>query len=220
MEIIFYIKNVIRKILSPIFLRIKNKKNKTFIEEAYFSLNHNFHKGVMLRKGSEITPETTLDKYSYISGPRSFVDGAIIGKYCSIARQVTIGIKGHNYNWVTTSPIITSPMYGFIDNNIDEPQKDNVIIGNDVWIGMNVMIMRGIKIGDGAVVAAGSIVTKDVEPYSIVGGNPARHIKYRFSQDIIKKLLSIKWWDWEESTIKERINDFYDINKFVDKYYK
>ena len=100
------------------------------------------------------------------------------------------------------------------------PQKDPVIIGNDVWIGMYAIVNRGIKIGDGAVVASGAVVTKDVPPYAIVGGNPAKIIKFRFSPEIIEKLLAIKWWDWDESLIKSRVNDFYDIEQFCSKYYK
>lgn len=75
--------------------------------------------------------------------------------------------------------------------------------------------MRGVKIGDGAVVAAGSIVTSDIEPYSIVGGVPAKHIRYRFNKDIIASLLMIKWWDWPEEKIKENVHLFYDIENFV-----
>lgn len=176
-------------------------------------------KKTMVRKGTEIG-EISLDDYSYISGPRSYVEQAKIGKYCSIARQVVIGVSGHNYEWVTTSPIITSKEYGFIKNNVAEPQKDMPIIGNDVWIGMNAIIMRGVTIGDGAVIAAGSVVTVDVLPYSIVGGVPAKHIRDRFTEEQICKMLKIKWWDWEENKIKENISLFYNIEEFISKHYK
>ena len=89
------------------------------------------------------------------------------------------------------------------------------IIGNDVWIGLNVIIMRGVVIGDGAVVAAGSIVTSNVEPYSIVAGIPAKHIRFRFSDYQIRKLKEIKWWDWEENKIKENVELFYSIDAFI-----
>ena len=79
--------------------------------------------------------------------------------------------------------------------------------------------MRGVKIGDGAVVAAGSVVTADVTPYSIVGGIPARHIKYRFSAETVKKLLKIQWWNWSDKKIKENVHLFYDIEKFVNTHY-
>ena len=89
------------------------------------------------------------------------------------------------------------------------------VIGNDVWVGMNVIIMRGVTIGDGAVIAAGSVVTADVEPYSIAGGIPAKHIRYRFSKEIIESLLEIRWWDWPEEKIRKNVHLFYDIENFI-----
>ena len=168
----------------------------------------------MIRKGSEVSQSVILGDYSYISGPGSYIEAAVIGKFCSIARNVTIGVSAHNFNWLTTHPIIVSSDYGFIDSNVKEPQKSIPIIGNDVWIGMNSIIMRGVTIGDGAVIAAHSVVTKDIEPYSIVGGNPAKHIKYRFSKDIIEKLLQIQWWNWTDDEIKQNIDLFYHPENF------
>lgn len=209
------IKKFIRKILSPFIWYILNRKYHTQVEE--FNTSFRFRGGYksMIRKGSEVSPFVQLGDYSYISGPGSYVEDAIIGKYCSIARQVIIGVSGHNYEWATTSPIITSSCYQIIRNDIKEPQKPCPIIGNDVWIGMNSIIMRGVTIGDGAVIAAGSIVTKDVPPYAIVGGNPAKIIKYRFSEDQIAKLLSIKWWNWSVDEIRNNSHLFYDINAFI-----
>ena len=98
--------------------------------------------------------------------------------------------------------------------------KGDIIIGNDVWIGAKSTIMSGVKIGHGAIVAAGAVVTKDVQPYSVVGGNPAKHIKFRFDERQIEKLLEINWWDWEESKIKEEGMLLWsaDINHFIEKY--
>lgn len=170
----------------------------------------------MVRGETEIG-NITLGDYSYISGPRSYVEEAKIGKFCSIARQVVIGVSSHNYEWVTTSPIIVSSEYGFIPNDNKEPQKNMPIIGNDVWIGLNAIIMRGVVIGDGAVIAAGAIVTTDVKPYSIVGGIPAKHLKYRFSEKQIQSLLKIKWWDWDKERIKANAHLFYNIEDFITK---
>ena len=89
------------------------------------------------------------------------------------------------------------------------------IIGNDVWIGSNVLLLPGISIGDGAIIAAGAVVTKDIEPYSIVGGVPAKEIRKRCSEEKIKKLIQLKWWNWEEKTIAKKIELFWDIDKFL-----
>ena len=90
--------------------------------------------------------------------------------------------------------------------------QKKVIIGNDVWIGSHALILGGVKIGDGAVIGAGAVVTKDVPPYAVVGGVPARIIKYRFSQEIIDKLLEIKWWNLPENILKENIKLFQTDN--------
>src|SRR5690606_29947135 len=94
----------------------------------------------------------------------------------------------------------------------------SVKIGNDVWIGEDAIIMGGVKIGDGAIIAARAVVTKDVPPYSIYGGVPAKLIKYRFDNYIIKKLLAIKWWDLEESWIRENYYLFHDAEKFISNF--
>ena len=98
--------------------------------------------------------------------------------------------------------------------------KGDIIIGNDVWVAFGATILSGVKIGDGAVVAAGSVVTKDIPPYAIVGGVPAKVIKYRFDDEIIKSLQDIKWWDWDQETIKKRVGDFTEPEVFIQKYCK
>lgn len=138
-------------------------------------------------------------------------DRLIIGKFCSIATGAKFmlgGNQGHNYNWISTYPLD-----GF-ENDFDgyanvlpvahEPKGDTVI-GNDVWIGAEAMIMPGVTIGDGAVIATRAVVTKNVEPYTIVGGNPAKQIKKRFSDEDITILLEVKWWDWPVEKIKQHI---------------
>lgn len=213
------IKRIVKRIVHPFIWYVKNKKYHSFIYNKRISFNYVPSELSMIRDKSEVYGNFVLGKGSYISGPYAYVDGAQIGKYTSIARFATIGVKGHNYNWVTTSPIITSSKYGIVKDSISIPQKDEVIIGNDVWIGMYAIVNRGVKIGDGAVIASGAVVTKDVPPYAIVGGNPAKVIKYRFDPEIIDKLLKIRWWDWDNDLIKKRIKDFYDINSFCEKYY-
>ena len=143
----------------------------------------------------------------------------IIGNYCSIANPVTVLLGGnHNMNRVTTFP------FGIVNGLGTMPETDgysngNVTIGNDVWIGHNATIMSGVTIGDGSIVAACSVVTKNVPPYTIVGGNPCKVIKQRFSNDQIDKLLQIKWWYWNFDKIKTfaelLLNP--DIDAFINK---
>jgi acetyltransferase-like isoleucine patch superfamily enzyme len=128
-----------------------------------------------------------------------------VGKYCSIAPDVKILLGGnHRVDWVTTYPfnVFTNKA-----KNINGHPHSNgdVIIGNDVWIGMGAMILSGVSVGDGAVIAARSVVTKDVPPYSIVGGNPARVIRLRFDQSVIDRLCKTVWWNWPAEKIEEAI---------------
>ncbi len=126
-----------------------------------------------------------------------------IGRFCAIADGVTILLGGdHRVDWITTYPLYilfgkekTFP--GFIRS------KGDVVIGNDVWIGRDALILSGVAIGNGAIVAARSVVTEDVAPYSIVAGNPARHIKFRFNEGVREDLTRIAWWDWPMAKIEE-----------------
>jgi len=130
-----------------------------------------------------------------------------IGKYCSIADKVTIFLGGnHRPDWVTTYPFNAIKDFSEFSKIEGHPStKGNVVIGNDVWIGLNVTILSGVEIGDGAVIAANSVVTKNIGSYEIWGGNPAKLIKKRFTKEQINKLLEIKWWEWEEFKIRENI---------------
>jgi acetyltransferase-like isoleucine patch superfamily enzyme len=147
------------------------------------------------------------------------------GNFCSFANNITIYCGGnHNTSWITTYPFgttETTKIFSINVNNLGHPfTNGNVIIGNDVWIGNNVSIMSGITIGDGSIIAANSNVVKNVEPYSMYGGNPAKLIKYRFTPEQIEKLLKIKWWDWDDEKINENLNLICssDIDKFLEKF--
>jgi acetyltransferase-like isoleucine patch superfamily enzyme len=132
-----------------------------------------------------------------------------IGKFCSIADNVTIFLGGnHRTDWITTFPFTAFSEYFPESEKITghPSTKGDVIIGNDVWIGMGVVIMSGLTIGSGSVIAAYSVVTKNVKPYEIVGGNPAKHLKFRFDEQKIEELLKISWWEWPIEKIKSSIS--------------
>ena len=131
----------------------------------------------------------------------------IIGKFCSIACGVKFLFNCANHTLKALSTY-TFPLF-YEDWELDKSDvtsawdnKGDIIIGNDVWIGFEAIILAGVKIGDGAIIGARALVTKDVPPYSIVGGVPAKEIRKRFSQDTIERLLSLKWWDWSKEKIK------------------
>lgn len=135
-------------------------------------------------------------------------DKLIIGKFCMIASDVTFIMNGANH---LTDAISTYPFAVFghgWEHAMDGkqyPQKGDITIGNDVWIGYRATIMAGVTIGDGAIIAANATVTKDVAPYAIVGGNPALEIRKRFTDEKIGRLLDIKWWDWPIEKITENV---------------
>ena len=138
-------------------------------------------------------------------------DKLVIGKFCMIASGVKFlldGNQGHR-DWITAYPL-SYLLEGYdVENNTPPPGytcKGDTVVGNDVWIGTEALIMQGINIGDGAVIAARSVVTKDVPPYAIVGGNPAKLIRYRFSREEIEKLLLVKWWNWDIEKIRQNLN--------------
>lgn len=145
--------------------------------------------------------------YSY-TGEFCHITSAKIGRYCSLSWNVTIGPGLHNYNLITAHPLLAVKRFGFVDQALYNQYDKESVVGNDVWIGCNAVIMRGVTIGDGAVIGANSVVTKDVPPYAIVVGSPARIIKYRFSAEIIKELLDLRWWNLSFEAIKQNIELF------------
>lgn len=147
---------------------------------------------------------------SYMSWVR--VQSARIGKYCSIGPGVRIGGLGrHPTDWISTSPSFYSNLnqngLSFSSSTVYE-ELSNVLVGNDVWIGARAMVLDGVTIGNGAIIAAGSVVVKDVKPYEIVGGVPAKHIRYRCSSEVICRLESLNWWDWTYDELHENSQFF------------
>ena len=127
-----------------------------------------------------------------------------VGAFCSIAGNVSFMCSGGTHSpWAATTFPIYSRMMASADPTENGGKPGGVTIANDVWIGRSAIIMPGVHIADGAIVGSGAVVTKDVPPYAIVGGNPAKLIRYRFSEDIIAKLLAIRWWEWTDEKIKQ-----------------
>ena len=143
-----------------------------------------------------------------------------IGAFCSIAEGQLLVPNDHRIDWVTTSPIAALKEFGFANRNYMNDyisEKDRkIVIGNDVWIGARCTIFEGVTIVDGAVIAAESIVRKDVPPYAVVGGVD-RILKYRFSEEIIEKLLKIQWWNWSDEKIRANIELMKDVEAFIEK---
>lgn len=159
----------------------------------------------------EIGDYTYINNYCHID--KNVVS---IGKFCSIAINCRIGLGGHPTDWVSTHSFSYDKKYGIVsDGKNSFKQKLETKIGNDVWIGTNATILAGVTIGDGAIIGAHSLVTKDVAPYSVVVGSPAKHLKYRHSAENIKALLNTEWWNWSTEKLKRNIHLFNNVEQFL-----
>lgn len=182
-------------------VHLKEVINHPKIHVGEFSYYHNFE---------------ILEDYASYLAPYLFhlsKDSLIIGKFVQIAHGVRFitssanhkmsGFSTYPFNTFMMTPQTTSE---YITAMFEDAQnRGDTVVGNDVWIGMNAMIMPGVKIGDGAIIGANSVVTKNIEPYTIVAGNPAKQVKKRFDEHTIKTLLDIKWWDWDIQKIEDNI---------------
>jgi phosphonate metabolism protein (transferase hexapeptide repeat family) len=166
--------------------------------------------------------ESTFGDYSYLAGHVSMV-WTDVGRFASIAAQTRIN-PGNHPTWRVTQHHSTYRriQYGFDTREDDEffqwRREHRCTIGHDVWIGHGVTVIAGKSIGTGAVVGSGAVVTRDIPPYAIAVGVPARVIKYRFPPDVIERLLAIAWWDWDRATLVERFRDLLDLEGFLAKY--
>ena len=157
------------------------------------------------RVDSECTmTKVTLGRFSYVGTGTRMTD-VIVGGFSSIGARCGIGGGVHPTETVSTSPVFFKG-HNILEKNFAEIHYEpstRVEIGNDVWIGEGVCIISGVKIGDGAVIGAHAVVTKDVEPYTVMAGIPAKPIRRRFDEDTILKLLELKWWNWTEADLKK-----------------
>lgn len=201
-------------------------------------------KQVRFSKRCQISVNDTFEGNNYIDGHvtnchvgrgtyimnNSWFSNCYIGRYCSIASEVKMVQKhGHPLTYASSSPVFSAPT-AIIDTYVDsttlpdyglnekvslDNQKWDAIIGNDVWIGARCILLGAITIGDGAIIGAGSIVTHDVPPYAIVAGNPARILRYRFSEETIEALLRAQWWNKEETWLREHAHLFSDVDQLL-----
>lgn len=160
---------------------------------------------------------SSVDDYSYI-GRNCFINKTSIGKFCSIADNCNIGLATHPISWVSTSPSFHKGKNNLRVNfaNHDFVTTKETVIEHDVWIGINVNIVAGVTIKTGAIIGAGAVVTKDVESYTIVGGNPAKVIRKRFADELTVKLLRSKWWEMDEEKIYSMAQYFPNPDQFLE----
>lgn len=199
------------------FFNIFSYKRITYPYVSLFALwnsNTRFTKKTALRRMSKCC-NVSIGDYSSI-GPKSEVYDTVIGRFSVIAKECLLGVGIHPTCLLTTHSVFykSSPwtIHPEWKRDINFNECATINIGNDVWIGTRAIIFEGVTIGDGAIVAAGAVVTKDVPPFAVVGGVPAKVIKYRYDDEMIKRLLEFKWWELSDNEIS-KISDLFHIEK-------
>jgi acetyltransferase-like isoleucine patch superfamily enzyme len=210
----------IKSLIVTFYLEFVNRKKKlklgyrTNVTKTTFGLYNTIYDNVTISN-------SYLGDFTYVANNTNICNTKI-GKFCSIGSNVKCGLPIHpSSTFVSTHPIFYSTLkqtqITFASKDFFK-EEDDLIIGNDVWIGSNVIIMSGITIEDGAIIASGSVVTKDVTAYSIVGGVPAKIIKYRFEQNEIDFLRRLEWWNLDLDFLKSNFETFHDIKKLMSFY--
>lgn len=202
--------------LSYIDSTIKLPRQCSIISSELYG-NIHLSEGVRLYKVI-LSGNVSIGRFSSLWGPNISIiakkNPIVIGNFCSIASNVTFQEFLHDYSRVSTH-FISKNVLG-IDKDLEEGKsKGPIRIGHDVWIGKDVTIMSGVTIGTGAVIGANAVVTKDIPPYAIAVGCPAKIIKYRFSEDVISRLLSSEWWNYSKENIASMYSKFDDVNEFL-----
>ncbi|MGX8851858.1 CatB-related O-acetyltransferase [Amedibacillus sp. YH-ame10] len=220
MEVKSYIKYIVQKRVA--------RKQKSKLESRHISKDFKIGRYCIFGEKCYIDRNVTIGDFNYFNANQLEViiePNTRIGKFCSIAPGVVIGLGNHNVHSVTTHPILFNPYYsklldvefsgerlGLMDDDVE------TIIGSDVWIGARATLKRGITVGNGAVIAGEAMVNKDVPAYSIVGGIPAKVMGYRFDKEIIEKLNENEkytFWNWSEDFFKGHLNELNDINSYL-----
>jgi len=204
--------------------KVKHVENLNYIAKSATIHNKAVLESPVTAYGNvKIRNNTKIGSFTYINNGTTVFYGTTIGRYCSIGKNNEIGPVDHPLDWMSSSPIqynIKEHFPHYLDLCDEFPQVKitrpaSTTIGNDVWIGSLTVIKRGITIGDGAVIASGSVVIKDVPPYAIVGGVPGKVLKYRFDEETIAKLLKLKWWNRSLQELKGL--QFDDINRVIEQ---
>ena len=179
-------------------------------------INSTIHKTAKINSGCTIV-DSVIGRYSYTCYDDEIVN-CEIGQFCSISDEVVIGGAEHPLSWVSTSPVFQDVRHSGPSKKFSEHKYEGIkrtIIGNDVWIGRRAIIKAGINIGHGAVVGNGAVVTKDVPPYAVVAGVPAKIVKYRFKEETIKDLLNSEWWNMSDIELSNYAHLIQDPSSFV-----
>jgi len=203
-----------RQFIWKMLVRITNPS--CTIKASALGKDLKLEKGVTIQAGSVVSCKK-VGKYTYINR-NTLIDKNVesIGRFCSIAYGCKLGLGSHPTNWVSSHPFSYQKKYGFVSNDklFGGESKKPCVIGHDVWIGANAIVLAGVTVGDGAIIGANALVSEDVEAYSIVTGTPAKHTRFRFDDETCKKLHELAWWDWDDKKLKENIGNFDDPSKW------
>lgn len=179
-------------------------------------INSHIDKTAKINSGASIV-DSSIGRYTYTCYDDEIIN-AEIGNFCSISDEVVIGGAEHPMEWVSTSPVFQNVKHSGPERKFSEFDfvgSKRTVIGNDVWIGRKAIIKAGVTIGDGAVIGSGAVVTKDVPPYAVVAGVPAKIIRYRFDEETIRSLMETKWWELNDEKLEKVARYINDPNMFL-----